>query len=231
MKRAVLKANISNLGAYKRKTSKSKEDLQILQEASGDEAVALLDVQNPDVIFTQFVVRRSDFKETMARMEQIFDIETIDAQAVKVCQVDAGIKKHLNNDRHPNLLELDLNPRLFVAKINATLRSERRESPSPESTIRINDLLINVTRHQTFLSGKQINLTKTEFKTLHFLAQRPGWAFTRTEILHGIHGVEYYVGNRTVNVCIRQLRKKLGEAGHYIETVRDVGYRMKDFGS
>jgi two-component system phosphate regulon response regulator PhoB len=229
MKKANSKGNVSNLRAYERKAAGLQEESNVLQEASGDDAIALLDVQNPDIISTHFVVRRSNFKETMARIEQIFDIETIDARAVKVGPGDTGFKKQPENDRLSNLFELDLSPRVFVANINATLKSERYATPSKESVIRIENLLINTTRHQVFLSGKQINMTKTEFKTLHFLAQRPGWAFTRAEILHGIHGVEYYVGTRTVNVCIRQLRKKLGDAGHYIETVRDVGYRMKDF--
>jgi two-component system phosphate regulon response regulator PhoB len=231
MKKAISKANVSNLKAYKPETAGLQEAPRILQEASGEDAVALLDIQNPDIISTHFVIRRSNFKETMARIEEIFDIETIDARAVRVGPRGAAFKKQLENDRISNLLELDLNPRVFVANINATLKSERHAAPSEESIIRIENLLINTTRHQVFLSGKQINMTKTEFKTLHFLAQRPGWAFTRAEILHGIHGGEYYVGMRTVNVCVRQLRKKLGEAGHYIETVRDVGYRMKEFGN
>lgn len=231
MKRATSKATVSNLRAYKRKAAGFREKPEILQEASGDDAVALLDVQNPDIIFTHFVVRRSNFKEVMEQIEKNFDIETIDAQSVKLYQRDTDLEKHLKKDRHSNLYGLDLSPRVFVAQINAILKSDQNESPSKESIIRIENLMINTTRHQVFLSGKQINVTKTEFKTLHFLAQRPGWAFTRAEILHGIHGVRYYVGQRTVNVCIRQLRKKLGDAGHYIETVRDVGYRMKDLGN
>ena len=71
-------------------------------------------------------------------------------------------------------------------------------------------------------------LTATEFKLLYFLAQRPGWVFTRQQILDGVHGDNYAITDRAVDVQVVGLRKKLGEAGAYIETVRGVGYRFKE---
>jgi two-component system phosphate regulon response regulator PhoB len=63
---------------------------------------------------------------------------------------------------------------------------------------------------------------------LHFLARRPGWVFTRYQIVDGVHGEDYPVTERSVDVQIVGLRKKLGGAGKYIETVRGVGYRFKE---
>jgi two-component system phosphate regulon response regulator PhoB len=76
--------------------------------------------------------------------------------------------------------------------------------------------------------GSAVQLTYTEFQVLSFLARRPGWVFTRTQIVDAVRGDDYPVTDRSVDVQIVGLRKKLGDSGHYIETVRGVGYRFKE---
>ena len=88
--------------------------------------------------------------------------------------------------------------------------------------------MIHPGRHEVFVRGKPVELTATEFKLLHFLAQRPGWVFTRQQILDGVHGDNYAITDRAVDVQVVGLRRKLGAAGSYIETVRGVGYRFKE---
>jgi two-component system phosphate regulon response regulator PhoB len=106
---------------------------------------------------------------------------------------------------------------------------DREKTPPEETAIRLRDLVINLTRREVYLSGKRIRMTTAEFNTLHFLGQRPGWVFTRTQILRAIHGVNCNTEDSAVNVQIMKLRRKLGKAGRYIETVKGIGYRMKDF--
>jgi len=72
-----------------------------------------------------------------------------------------------------------------------------------------------------------LDLTHTEFKLLHFLALQPGVVFSREHIVDEIHGTDYPVTDRSVDVQVVGLRKKLGDGGSYIETVRGVGYRFK----
>lgn len=71
-------------------------------------------------------------------------------------------------------------------------------------------------------------MTFTEFGFLNYLVRRPGWVFTRTQIVDAIRGEDYAVTDRSVDVQIAGLRKKLGSAAKYIETVRGVGYRFED---
>jgi two-component system phosphate regulon response regulator PhoB len=78
------------------------------------------------------------------------------------------------------------------------------------------------------VDGKAVNLTVTEFRIVHLLARRPGWVFSRDQIINAVRGEDYPVTERSVDVQIVGLRKKLGEAGNSIETVRGVGYRFKD---
>jgi two-component system phosphate regulon response regulator PhoB len=94
--------------------------------------------------------------------------------------------------------------------------------------IKIHDLMIHPGRREVQVSGESIELTYTEFQVLHYLARRPGWVFTRFQIVDAVRGADYPVTDRSVDVQIVGLRKKLGPAGGYIETVRGVGYRFKE---
>ena len=88
-------------------------------------------------------------------------------------------------------------------------------------------ITIHPGRHEVQVGEKQIELTPTEFNILHLLAGRPGWVFTRYQIVDGVRGDDAIVTDRSVDVQIVGLRKKLGSKGYLIETVRGVGYRFK----
>ena len=89
-------------------------------------------------------------------------------------------------------------------------------------------LSIHLGRHEVRIDGQPVELTSTEFRVLTFLARKPGWVFTRHQILDGVHGDKYAITDRAVDVQIVGLRKKLGTAGEYVETVRGVGYRFRE---
>jgi two-component system phosphate regulon response regulator PhoB len=78
------------------------------------------------------------------------------------------------------------------------------------------------------VAGKPVDLTLTEFQILQLLARHPGWVFSRYQIVNEIRGDETIVTDRSVDVQIVGLRKKLGDAGQYIETVRGVGYKFRE---
>ena len=89
------------------------------------------------------------------------------------------------------------------------------------------DIRIDPGRHRVTLAGEDILLTPTEFGVLHLLARRPGWVFTRQQIVDGVRGEDYAVTDRSVDVQIVGLRKKLGAAARYLQTVRGIGYRVQ----
>ena len=95
--------------------------------------------------------------------------------------------------------------------------------------VRAHDIEISPSRHRVFVDGNPIEgLTLTEFRFLHLLASRPGWVFTRQQILDAVRGADIMVTERAVDVQLVGLRKKLGPRADYIEAVRGVGYRLKD---
>ncbi len=119
-------------------------------------------------------------------------------------------------------------PRVLLARLKAVLRRRSQPPATEKSVIRVHDLEIDPKRHRVFVDGKEAELTTTEFKLLQFLAARPGWVFTRYQIVDAVHGADYPVTDRSVDVQVVGLRKKLGRAGEYIETVRGVGYRFRE---
>ena len=120
-------------------------------------------------------------------------------------------------------------PRVLLARIRTALR-RRAAAPAggrPPSS-RCKELVIDPGRHEVLLEGQPLDLTLTEFHLLHLLARRPGWVFTRGQIVKEVHGEDYAVTERSIDVHIVGLRKKLGSFGKNLETVRGIGYRLKD---
>jgi two-component system alkaline phosphatase synthesis response regulator PhoP len=118
-------------------------------------------------------------------------------------------------------------PRVLIARIRSALRRKKKEEQEDVSVMTIDDLQINPTRYEVFVKGQEVKLTTTEFGILVCLARRPGWVFTRYQIIDAVKGEDYIVTDRAVDVQIVNLRKKLGSLGNLIETVRGVGYRFK----
>jgi len=123
-------------------------------------------------------------------------------------------------------------PRVLIARVQALLRRKQEkinndERPDAQS-IHIHSMVIHPGRHEILVNGKEIHLTTTEFTILEQLAGRPGWVFSRQQIIDKIRGYDYLITSRAVDVQIFGLRKKLGDMGSYIETVRGIGYRLKE---
>jgi two-component system phosphate regulon response regulator PhoB len=119
-------------------------------------------------------------------------------------------------------------PRILVARIRAALRRKTSETDDETRVIAIHGLEIHPRRRSVTAGGKPIDLTYTEFQVLYILARRPGWVYTRSQIVDNVRGSDYPVTDRSVDVQIVGLRKKLGGYGKHIETVRGVGYRFRE---
>ena len=118
-------------------------------------------------------------------------------------------------------------PKILAARIRTVLRRQAREDLDEQAPVTHHELIIDPARYEVRWRGGLIDLTATEFKLLHFLGRRPGWVFTRQQIVDAVRGEDYPVTERAVDVQIVGLRKKLGEAAEYVETVRGIGYRFR----
>ena len=121
--------------------------------------------------------------------------------------------------------------RVLIARIKAVLRRHGAEVRDERAPMAIGDLSIHPGKREVRIGDESLSLTATEFAMLNFLAQHPGWVFTRNQLVSAVHGPDYPVTDRSIDVVIAGLRKKLGSGGSLIETVRGVGYRFHDPGA
>ena len=121
--------------------------------------------------------------------------------------------------------------RELISRIRALLRRDKKQESEKALEIRIHNIAINVERFDVRVDGEPIALTATEFQILLYMAKHPGWVFTRSQIIDAVKGTDYPVTDRSVDVQIVGLRRKLKSAGQYIETIHGFGYRFKESSS
>jgi two-component system phosphate regulon response regulator PhoB len=203
-----------------------KEGYRVECVASGEQAIAAAKSMLPDLIVLDLLLPRVDGLEVCRILKsdaktQHIPVVMLTAKSEEI-DVVAGLE--LGADDY---VTKPFSPRVLMARIRAVLRRKAQRSDD-QSAIQIHELVVHPGRHEVFLSGKPLELTFTEFRLLHFLVQRPGWAFSRLQIVDNVKGEDYPVTERSVDVQVASLRKKLGKFGGYIETVRGVGYRFKE---
>ena len=122
-------------------------------------------------------------------------------------------------------------PRVLIARLEAALRRTPEPSEAPDESagfISRHGMEIHPGRHEVRVDGEEVHLTASEFTILELLAGRPGWVFSRQQIIDQVRGYDYSITPRAVDVQIFGLRKKLGDSGACIETVRGIGYRIRE---
>jgi two-component system alkaline phosphatase synthesis response regulator PhoP len=119
-------------------------------------------------------------------------------------------------------------PKILIARMKAVLRRKSVKPIDDPKPLRVRDLEIHPGRREVRFRNMPIELTNMEFRLLQVLAARPGWVFSRDQIMEAMRGSGDPVTDRAIDVMIVGLRKKLGQAGAYIETVRGVGYKVKE---
>lgn len=205
----------------------TKEGHAVTCLASGEEAVRQVRQQPPALIVLDLMLPGIDGLEVCRRIRsepQTRDIPIIMLTAKsEERDVVTGLEQGADD-----YITKPFSPRVLAARVKSLLRRKDVEIQSrTETTIDIRGLLIHPGRHEATLAGETLRLTYTEFALLYFLAKRPGWAFSRSQIVDAVKGEDYPVTERSVDVQVAGLRKKLGDFGSNIETVRGVGYRFR----
>ena len=192
--------------------------------ADGKGLRAALKEQIPDMILLDLMLPGEDghsILEKLKKDENTRDIPIImvtakDAEYDKVKGLEAGADDYITKPF--GMME-------FVARIKAVLRRTNRNS-NTDKELKCGDLRILVGRHEVFWKDEKIELTRKEFELLVYLVENRGLVMSRNQILCQVWGYEFEGETRTVDVHVRSLRQKLGEAGNMVETVRGVGYRI-----
>jgi two-component system phosphate regulon response regulator PhoB len=204
----------------------SKEGYRVTCASSGEEALQRARADLPSLIVLDLLLPNVDGLDVCRSLKR--DPKTVNIPVVmltaKAEEIDVVTGLEVGADDY---VTKPFSPRVLIARIKAVLR--RKKEPLDEAaTLRVGDLVIDPVRHEVLVANKPVALTYTEFRLLQVLAQRRGRAFTRVQIVDAVMGEDYPVTDRSVDVHIASLRKKLGSMGSYIETVRGVGYRFKE---
>ncbi len=194
---------------------------------TGPIALSMAEAVKPDLILLDLMLPGFDGLEVCRNLKKDPKTSAIPIIMVTAKGTEADIVTGLEMGA-ADYVAKPFSPRVLLARIGAVLRRNRAAEAIDTSMLRIHDIEIDSGRHRVTVKNKLADLTSTEFGLLRFLAARPGWVFTRYQIVDAIHGSDYPVTDRSIDVQIVGLRKKLGPAGKYIETVRGVGYRMQE---
>jgi two-component system, OmpR family, alkaline phosphatase synthesis response regulator PhoP len=210
----------------------AKEGYQVAGVASGEDALTAVESKLPDLILLDIMLPGLDGLRVCRKLKGNPKFESIPIIMLTAKGEEPDIVAGLNMGADDYITK-PFSPKVLLARVQAVLRrAEAEHDVSPDEqegeVVEIRDLLIHPGRHEVLVGGDPVELTATEFKLLHFLAQRPGWVFTRQQILDGVHGDNYAITDRAVDVQVVGLRRKLGPVGSCIETVRGVGYRFKE---
>ena len=205
----------------------SREGYQVSCATSAEEALRLIPSETPGLIVLDLMLPGIDGLDVTRRLKSDPATKNIPIVMLTAKGEEADIVTGLELGADDYITK-PFSPRILVARVRTVLRRNIKESQEETSVLRIHDLVIHPGRHEVFVNGRPVRLTFTEFGILYYLARRPGWVFTRSQIVDAVKGEDYFVTDRSVDVQIVGLRKKLGAAGTYIETVRGVGYRFRE---
>lgn len=206
----------------------SREGYDVRAVSAGEEALKLIQNKAPDLMLLDLMLPGVDGLEVCKAVKGNPATKDISIIMLTARSEEADIVTGLELGADDYITK-PFSRRVLLARVKAVLR-RRSEPETPESggILRIHNILINPGRHEVLIDDQEVQLTLTEFRVLHFLASRPGWVFTRSQIVEAVRGDGYPVTDRSVDVQIVGLRKKLEDAGKYIETVRGVGYRFME---
>ena len=204
-----------------------RESYTVECAATGEAAWEIIEHTAVDLIVLDLMLPGMDGLELTRRLKHRPDTGRIPVVMLTAKGEEADIVTGLELGADDYMTK-PFSPRVLIARVRTVLRRRSKPAAAEDALIQIQGLTIHPGRRSVTVDGQALDLTFTEFQVLSFLARRPGWVFTRSQIVDAVRGDGYPVTDRSVDVQIVGLRKKLGSLGHFIETVRGVGYRFRE---
>jgi len=204
----------------------SREGYRVDPTTSGEEALERVFAKLPDLVILDLMLPGIDGLEVCRRLRADFKSKHVPIMMLTAKGEESDIVTGLELGADDYMVK-PFSPRVLLARVRNLLRRRKAGSQDAGSVIRLDELVIDPNRHEVTLEDKRVDMTYSEFGILHLLARQRGWVFTRHQIVSAVHGDDYPVTDRSIDVQIVNLRRKLGRYGQLIETVRGVGYRFK----
>ncbi|WP_056974169.1 response regulator YycF [Holzapfeliella floricola] len=207
-----------------------KENYDVVVAYDGEEAVAQVEAEKPDLIILDLMLPKMDGIEVAREVRKKYNMPIIMVTA-KDSEIDKVLGLEIGADDY---VTKPFSNRELVARVKANLRREITSSSEEEpeqKMIKVGDLIINLDAYSVSKNDEKIDLTHREFELLHYLAAHIGQVMTRENLLQTVWSYDYFGDVRTVDVTVRRLREKIEDdpsKPQYLVTRRGVGYFMKD---
>ncbi len=205
----------------------NREGYKVNCVATGEEAIKAAVEEAPELILLDIMLPGADGYEVCRRLKSRPETGRIPIIMLTAKGEDIDIVTGLELGAD-DYIPKPFSPKVLIARIRTVLRRKTAEPVDESDVIKRGGIVIHPGRHEVRIGSEKVELTSTEFKILHSLASRPGWVFTRYQIVDAVHGRDYPVLERSIDVQIASLRKKLGKPGRCIKTVRGVGYKFSE---
>lgn len=181
----------------------------------------------PDLVILDLMLPGLDGIEVCRRLKSNEQTQSIPVLMLTARTEDSDIVTGLEVGADDYVTK-PFSPKVLLARMKAVLRRQGGDGDGESGdSVTVHGISIDVSRHEVWIGEEQIPLSATEFAIFLFLARNPGWVFSRNKIIDSVKGKDYPVTERSVDVQILGLRKKLGQYGKIIQTVRGVGYRLQ----
>jgi two-component system, OmpR family, alkaline phosphatase synthesis response regulator PhoP len=204
-----------------------KEGFSVASCLTGTEAIEKVKEIIPDLVVLDLMLPGMDGFEICRQMK--FDTTTRNIPIIMLTakseESDIVTGLELGADDY---VTKPFSPKILVARIRSVLRNKVNQVINKSGAIAIDGLSIIPDKREVKISGELVDLTFSEFQAVYLLASNKGRVFTRYQVVSAIHGDDHIVTDRTIDVLIVGLRKKLNSLADKIETVRGVGYRFKE---
>ncbi len=205
-----------------------REGYQVFGEADGIKGLKMIQKMIPDLVLLDLMLPGLDGLQICKHLKNNSTTHQIPIVMVSARSSESDIVLGLELGADDYVTK-PFSPRELLARVRAVLR--RRTNSLDELAglcINCEGVSIDARRHEVLVDGIVVNLTATEFKLIHYLAQHPGWVFTRDQLMGKVMGQDNFIIDRNIDVHIQAVRKKLGSHRDLIETIRGIGYRFKN---
>ena len=204
-----------------------KEGYEVHQALSGEKALQVIENNLPSLVLLDLMLPGINGLDLCRIFKKNDRTKAIPVIMLTAKSEDADIVAGLEMGAEDYITK-PFSPRVLVARVRTILRRRESGVKDDSSVIQVEGMQIHPGRHEVTMGDNVVDLTPSEFRILHYLARRPGWVYSRDQIIDAIRGHGYVVTDRAIDVQVVGLRKKLGDYGKFIETVRGIGYRFRD---
>ena len=203
-----------------------KEGYEVVSIQSGENAIEFIHVNKPDIILLDIMIPSIDGFEICKELKSKKETKEIPIIMLSAKTEEANIVAGLELGAEDYITK-PFSITVLIARLRTVLRRSVKVASHNDTVLAFDNLKIYPDRYEVYVDGNQIPLNHTEFKLLHCLADQPGRVFSRYQIIDFMQGDSEFVTKRLIDVLLVSVRKKLGDASSFIQTVRGVGYKFK----